>query len=347
MRTKNRGNGQGSVYQLPNKTWIAVITLGYANEDGRMRRVTRSKSGFRTKKDALDYIPNLYSPAAQRKAQTFREVYDAWQPTHRAGKSTLTCYAAAMKHFAPVWYLRFDQIDVDDLQECLDACPAGKRTRENMKALAGLLYKYAVPRHLASINLGQYLVVNAAAAALRTGLPLDALALIGAHAETSRIASYVYSQCYLGFRPSELLALDVRDYNRRERAFIGGSKTDAGTDRYVTVSPKIQPIIDRLTRNKITGAVFCGDDGKPLRLEKYRDEFYSLLDDLGIANPVGADKRHLYTPHSCRHTFATLMKRVNGSEKDKLALIGHTSGEMLRHYQDVDFNDLRKITDAL
>ena len=59
MRTKNRGNGQGSVYQLPNKTWIAVITLGYANEDGRMRRVTRSKSGFRTKKDALDYIPNI------------------------------------------------------------------------------------------------------------------------------------------------------------------------------------------------------------------------------------------------------------------------------------------------
>lgn len=41
------------------------------------------------------------------------------------------------------------------------------------------------------------------------------------------------------------------------------------------------------------------------------------------------------------------MKRVDGADKDKLALIGHTSNEMLRYYQDVDYQDLRKITDSL
>ena len=51
--------------------------------------------------------------------------------------------------------------------------------------------------------------------------------------------------------------------------------------------------------------------------------------------------------HDLRHTFATLMKRVDGADKDKLALIGHTSDEQLRYYQDVDLNDLRKITDNL
>ena len=58
-------------------------------------------------------------------------------------------------------------------------------------------------------------------------------------------------------------------------------------------------------------------------------------------------KRKAYTPHSCRHTFATLMKRVQGADKDKLELIGHTSTDMLRHYQDVDYQDLRRITDAM
>ena len=53
------------------------------------------------------------------------------------------------------------------------------------------------------------------------------------------------------------------------------------------------------------------------------------------------------TPHSCRHTFATLMKRVPGADADKLALIGHTSTEQLRDYQDVPIADLRKIIDAL
>ena len=41
------------------------------------------------------------------------------------------------------------------------------------------------------------------------------------------------------------------------------------------------------------------------------------------------------------------MKAVDAPDKDKLKLIGHTSTEMLRHYQDVDIDSLKKITDAL
>ena len=41
------------------------------------------------------------------------------------------------------------------------------------------------------------------------------------------------------------------------------------------------------------------------------------------------------------------MKRVQGADKEKLELIGHTSTDMLRHYQDVDYQDLRRITDAM
>lgn len=72
----------------------------------------------------------------------------------------MDCYAAAENYFRPIWMLPFDQIDIDDLQDCLDECPKGKRTRENMKALAGLLYKYAIPRHMATLNLAQYLIVG-------------------------------------------------------------------------------------------------------------------------------------------------------------------------------------------
>ena len=51
--------------------------------------------------------------------------------------------------------------------------------------------------------------------------------------------------------------------------------------------------------------------------------------------------------YSCLHTFATLMKRVTGADKDKQELIGHASPEMLRYYQDVRLADLRRITDVL
>ena len=85
-------------------------------------------------------------------------------------------------------------------------------------------------------------------------------------------------------------------------------------------------------------------------LRAYRAAFYAALDAAGIDNPTettnGVSRRR-YTPHSCRHTFATLLKAVQAPDKDKLELIGHTSTEMLRHYQDVSLADLRRITDAL
>ena len=350
QNTKNRGNGQGSVYQLPNKRWIAIKTLGYTvDEAGKMHRQTCSKSGFRTKKEALEALPTL-TPAPKKQAVTFAELYEKWLPTHRAGKSTIDCYKAAYKYFAPVQPMAFAEITIDDLQECVDDCPHGKRTRENMKALCGLLYKYAIPRHLSTLNLGQYLIVGGGDTAARNALPDEAVAALEDNAGTVPGADYVLCQCYLGFRPSEFLALDAKDYNRTERAFTGGAKTDAGRDRVVTVSPKIQPIIDRLTRDKIAGAVFCGKDKKPMSIATYRAMFYAALDGCGIENPVEEQngvKRRRYTPHSCRHTFATMMKRVSGSDKDKLELMGHTSTEMLRHYQDVSLEDLRRVTDAI
>ena len=78
--------------------------------------------------------------------------------------------------------------------------------------------------------------------------------------------------------------------------------------------------------------------------------FYDLLDALGLPNPtfdVNGQQKHTYTPHSCRHTFATLLKRVPGADKDKLSLIGHASDEQLRYYQDVNLDDLRQITDKI
>lgn len=349
-KPKNRGNGQGSVCQLPNKRWIAIKTMGYEpRPDGSLKRVTRSKSGFKTKKEALDYLPQI-SMEPKLRAVSFYQLYEAWEPTHRAGKSTMDGYRAAVKYFRPVWHMKIADITVDDLQECLNDCPKGRRTKENMHTLCGLLYKYAIPRHLAALNMGTYLTVRGGRTEGKEGLSLEAVEAISRNVGKVHGADYVLCQCYLGFRPSELLALDAAQYNREERAFVGGSKTDAGQDRIVTVSPKIQPIVDRLTARKLSGPVFCREDGAAMGIKKYRALFYQVLDDCGVENPtemVDGVNRKKYTPHSCRHTFATLMKRVEAPDKDKLELMGHTSTEMLRHYQDVNYEDLRRITDAL
>jgi integrase len=349
---KKRGNGQGSVYQLPNKTWIAIKVVGYKTADGKIKKETRSKSGFKTKKEAIEYLPNLANQPRATKSPTFKEVYDAWLPTHQAGKDTLNCYKAAMKYYEPIYNICMNDLIVDDIQDCVDECEKGKRTRQNMKTVCGLIYKYGIPRNMvpSGLNMGQYIVVRGGESGEKEAIPREDVDKLERHVADVKGADYVLCQCYLGFRPSEFISIDASNYDRKEKAFTGGAKTDAGKDRIVTVSPKIQPIIDRLVANKIAGPVFCNEDGSKMSLKKYRAMFYDVLEKCGVDNPsveVAGVNRRRYTPHSCRHTFATMMKRVQGADKDKLELIGHTSTEMLRHYQDVSLEDLRKITDAI
>lgn len=353
-RPKSRGNGEGSVYKLPTGRWMAEKTLGYhlLPDEDRLVRDKRRKS-FSKKKDALTWLHSMDAVQPRGKEYTFGELYEAWLPTHPAGKSTIDCYTSAARYLRPVWLLKMKDLTVDDLQACLDECPHGKRTRQNMKAVVGLVYKYGIPRKAIpdNLNLGPYLRVNAESSVERQAIPqkyVDAILAAGL-AGTVPYADYVACHSFLGFRPSEFLALRVEGYNRKERAFRGGAKTEAGMDRIVTVSPKIAPLVDRVIGERTSGPVFCGPDGEPLSLQRYTDRFYAVLDAVGLENPVeeiNGVMKHRYTPHACRHSFATMMKRVGGADKDKLSLIGHTSDAMLRHYQSVDYDDLRRITNA-
>lgn len=354
--TKKRGNGQGSVFKLPNGKYKAMVTVGYyMDAGGKQRRKTHSQV-FTTKKEAIAALPRLLSEPVkkQKKSITFKELYDKWFPTHKAGKSTMDGYRYAMKYFEPVWFYPMDDLDIDDLQECLDNCGKGRRTQENMKAVCGLVYKYGIPRQSVpdNLNLAQYIVVGGDKGSHRESFNDLQIEQIRQQIGIKKYADYAYCLIYLGFRPTEFITLDISQYNAEKHCFVGGGKTAAGTNRVVTISPKIRRYITDIIGNRTSGPVFCDDEGETWALKEFTEKaFYPVLESAGIDNPMvkagGDTMRHKYTPHTCRHTFATLLKNVQASDKDKLALIGHTSDEMLRYYQDVNLADLEKITNML
>ena len=339
---KKRGNGEGTI-TIRNGKYRATVTLGYwLDEEGKKHRKTRSKT-FDLKKDAVAALVTLRTEKEKAADITLDELHRRWEPTHRAGDSTMGCYRAAWRYFADLKYMSIREITVDDLQECLDDCPKGKRTKENMRALLGLMYKYAIPRKWADMNLASYLVITGDKIEHKEGFTKEQIEQFWKHSDNEGV-KLILCMIYTGFRPSEFLALKGKDYDRERGCLIGGAKTEAGKGRVVTVSPKIQPFIP------------CGAADAPLwgfrgSLKQFTENvFYPSVALCGVENPISAIngvKRHKYTPHSCRHTFATLMKGVPGADKDKLELIGHSSTEMLRYYQDVGIEDLRKITDNL
>ena len=368
-KRRTRANGQGCVSKLPNGKWRAEKTLGYKLDPlppdappgtkPHKRRIVVTKH-FATRTEALAALPFLTAAdrkpaggtATARKGERIKlkELYDQWEPTHGKSRSTMDCYRSGFRLFAPLWYVPMAELDVDDLQDCLDDSDLGRRTKENAKAALGLVYKYGIPRNCIpkDRNLAQFLRINAEGSLGKSGFSAGELDKIRAAADRGdRTARVVLCHCYLGFRPTALLALRVEDYSPSERAFRGGIKTEAGKGRTVTVSPKIQPHVDLLLAGRETGPAFPAPDGSAWSLADYRAAFYELLARLDIENPVDDQGRHRLTPHSCRHTFATLMKRTTGPDTDKLALIGHTSTAQLRDYQDTPYEDLRKITDQL
>ena len=71
---KTRGNGQGSVFKLPNGKYKAMVTVGYyTNAEGKQRRKTHSQV-FTTKKEAISALPRLLSEPEAEEDHHFQRI---------------------------------------------------------------------------------------------------------------------------------------------------------------------------------------------------------------------------------------------------------------------------------
>lgn len=341
---RTRANGTGTAYKR-GKTWTAAVSV----PEGA-GHVKRTKGGFATKKAALAYVPTLAATKTVKAAKfTFLQVYEAWEGQHEGSitPSTMACYRAAKNYYADLDSRPFASIGLDDLQECMDNCPKGKRTHENMKTLGTLLYKYALPRHISDMNYAQYLNTGDGVKTTRPAFTAEQVETIRQTIGKVYGADYIYCLIYTGFRPGEMLELERDDYDAKEKAFTGGFKTEAGTDRPVTISPKILPIVQGLVM-KANPFIFPRPDGKRMDCDYFREDvFYPALAAMGIQPLPDADNKPALMPYSCRHTFANLMKNVQGSDTDKAALMGHADASMTKYYQSADLESIRAITDRL
>ena len=378
-----RPNGAGTARQR-GKTWTAIYHAGHIVVDGKQRPDEITLGGFLKKSAALDFVPVLKAsakiPKAERNAAlnqakqlptitdalkhietykrrsptediTFKALYERWLPFYepRCDKSTMSGHRAALAYFKDLWQLPFAQLSADDLQDCIDACPKGRRTQENMKSLGKRLYEYAIGRALVDRNYASYVYISKDGNRRRPPLKVEHVELIRSQIGRYPLAEYVYCLCYLGFRPNEMLQLTKDAYHSEDGVeyLIGGFKTDAGTDRAVTIAPQIAPIVRRLA--DAPGLyLFPGPDGEKIDDEYFREKvFYPLLAHLKIQDLPTKDNPATYVPYSCRHYFSDLLKYADGADTDKAALMGHTEYETTKRlYQSADLKAMQRITNS-
>lgn len=346
-KKRSHANGLGTVYKR-GRSWYCERTFGYELVDGKARRVYARKGGFKTSGEATAYLPQLEPRHVIVNPEiTFKALYEQWLPGHeeKVSHSTINCYKAAFKYFEPIYYVRFSALKTASLQQCLDNCGQGKRTRQNMKALGTLLYKYAMQNDVVSKDYASFLEVSGATEAPREAFTTQQVAQMFSQLEAVPDLRYVIVLCYTGFRLGEFLSLKVTDYHEESLPngesigyLIGGSKTEAGRNRAVTISPAIAPIVAAFRNGRSDGYLFS-PNGKKLQDGFFREKiYYSALAAAGLPR---------YVPHCCRHTFYTLMKNTDAPLADKMALAGHANAKMAVHYTHADLQSRAHVTDQL
>lgn len=342
-KAKKRANGDGSVAKIGANNYKAIVVVGYKNGDAS-KPIRKTKSGFKTKAEALAYIPKLKSEPKVSKTVTFSECFDAWIVTQDFADSTRGNYNQATKWLEPLMQRKMDSITLQEVQEIVsrtDICQSRKTVLRNV---IRSMWRYAIPRKwvTSEINIGEYLEIGKPKKKKpKQGFsPVDFEKIRDA-VGTVPFADVIYILCLTGFRISELLSLKHNSYDPELQTLTGGIKTEAGKNRIVTVSPKILPFIEE-RYNSGSEYLFISEYGTPLKETDFRTRFASCLSILHIdAKAKG------YTPHTCRHTFADLLKNVDGADRDKLELMGHKDTSMLLYYQSSSLEDLRRITNAI
>ena len=368
-RQKSRGNGTGCAYWDPvHRYWVAQVVDGYRdlppfdleNPENKKQKIPikKTKSGFKRREDALAYCKQLKDQKSQAPELflTLQEVFDQWEPFYspRVDASTMNGYRAAFHYYGSLYTKRITEITAAELQACMDACPRGKRTHQNMKVVAGLLWKYAMDKHI---------VTQVESANLYTGkgksIKRDALTDIEVEKfrkaiGSERYAEYIYVLAYLGYRPGELLELRKDQVIEHEgRLFlIEGKKTDAGRGRTMPVHQKIEDIVRARLYVPGTELIFpqyTFSRGKEATFQGFKQMsdnylresiFKPMCERLGIA----AGK----VPYGARHTFSNKLKNAAGTDVEKASLMGHTDYNFTKKaYQSADLDDLKAVVDSI
>ena len=323
-------NGMGSVYKLSGKRrnpWIARKTKGWDLDEatGKAKQLYITIGYFPTRQEALtalvNYNNNPYD--IETNSITFEEVYERWSVAHfqTIVPSAQRTWVSAFNHSKPLHKMRMRDIRANHLEGTIKEAKVGDSTKQRMKSLYNLMYKYAL----------KYEIVDKDYAALCDNVKRGKPTIVRVPYTDLEIATLwenvtfpfvdmVLIGIYSGWRPQELSILQIADIDLEAWTYYGGLKTDAGRNRCVPIHPLVRDLVKVNYEKAVAmGSAYLfndesGQQGTHLTYDKYRGRFNKINKKLGMS----------HRPHDTRHTFITKAKDVNVNEYILKLMVGHS-----------------------
>lgn len=335
---KTRANGTGTAVRR-GKTWTAVITLGYyTGSDGKPRRLTKSKGGFKTKKSALEYCAFLKNEPEKRRSPMLMEYWDVYTSTEidKLSDSKRTAYYIAWKKLKSLHKMPIDQITVSDLRHTVaDTCKTHYTARD-AKSVLKHLYKLAGADGKANKDLPEYIDIPSVEEKERQPFTPEEQALLWASYDRGeKDAAIPLIMICTGMMTGEMRRLKKSMIDLEGRIITGaGMKTNIRKKLTIVLPDDVCPLLEDVME--------CaqGDDLYPITEAAFYARYYQALKDAGIT-------RHL-TPYSCRHTTATRHTVTEHTPPQVVARIMRwSSTRMMDRYVHVSDGEARDAANAI
>lgn len=293
-RPRTRPNGTGTAYKR-GSTWTAQVTVGIKRDPdtGRVQQVRRTKGGFKTKREALEFCQKLANAAMPKKHVTFGNLWEQYEKTKfRQLSASKQCgYRTALKRLGDMIYTRIDAVTIADLQGLVDGLTF--YCAQDIKSILRHMYRIAMMQGWTSRDLSEYIVLPPKNEHERTPFNDDEIrAIWRGYDGGDTWAGYILLMIYTGMMPGELLHCRKDMIHLDSHQIIGaGLKTAERKNRPIVIADFLMPVVQALID-------YTGD--APLLCDTYKRAFYKKYYD--CLDRCGCRR---LTPYSCRHTTAT------------------------------------------
>ena len=332
-RVKSRGNGTGTAFRR-GSTWTAQVVYDrvMVAEDKPLKKLTRSKGGFKTRDEALRYCPVLkYGPEKPKLAPSLAHYWE----TYKAGAYTVLSpsqqytYKSAWKKMAKIHNTRVDQLTVSDLQQLLtESCRSLYYPMRDCKSLLSVLFRIAAAEGYANEKIPGFIQLPKHDEDERQPFSETEQANLWKLYESGDVrAAIPLLMIYTGMMPGEAMRLRVDQIDIGRRQIVGaGMKTKVRKATPIVIADAIVPLVeDLISRARKNGYLWHLDP------KVWRADYYAALE---------AAKCRRLTPYSCRHTTATaLAVSENIAPQTVKKVMRWSTAKMLDRYAHPDQSD--------
>lgn len=334
-------NGYGNIHDLGKrrrKRYGVRVTLNYDDEGKQIRKYI---GYFSTIKEANKFLADYNEDHSIATTITLEQIFYEWKKVKypNISEKSQAMYDNAWNKLSQIAHNDIKTIKTPHLQEIISKYSnLSVSSLKDIKSLASQLYDYSIMNDYSNKNYAKFLELKKETRKEKKVFSEIQIQQMWENINLPWMDSILF-MIYTGMRVGEMLTLTKFDINIKEWTIQHGNKTEAGKNRIIPIHPKIVPLIKKRMSDN-SEYIFSKENNK-ISTDHYRRQiFYPLLKELNISDE--------FTPHNCRHTFAT---RLSASVDNKVLiqkLMGHTDYSITANiYTHSDIIDLQKAVSSI